>query len=73
MSNKRWGLALKKNVVEDDLYMSATNRTKNSYGWPIRNAKIFRKFDTRTEAREVAASWPNPVYIVDLESGVVVR
>lgn len=72
--SKRWGVALKKNVVADEIYMVGTNKTKHDSSWPIKAATVFRKFETRSEAREFMRSRSgNPTYLVDLDSGVVTR
>ena len=67
VSNKRWGLALKKNVT------ATSENTKNKYGWSFDLAKTFRKYSTRDEARLAQSNWPSPTYIVDLQNLKVVR
>ncbi len=69
MSNKRWALALKKNV---EMYENC-DATKHDSMWPAVVKKVFRKFATRDAARAAAKSWPSPVYIVDLHRDCVVR
>lgn len=68
----RWGVALKSTVVP------AKNANRRDSAWPTKAYTVFRKFDSRADARAYKTSPPKSyagkaMYIIDLNSGHVVR
>jgi hypothetical protein len=65
---KRWGVALKKNVV-----LAQGESLHNSRATTL-GYTTFRKFTTRDAARAFRSTWMgNPTVMLDLSSGDVVR
>ncbi len=67
--SKGYGLVSEKNLVapQDGTF------SRHMYGWPVTAYSYFRKFNTRQEAREFKKALKSKTYIVQLESGCVVR
>lgn len=69
---KRWGVALKKNVILDTSATRAGATLHDS--WIFTKAyTTFRKFHTRKEAREFRRTYPNKTVTIDLLDGALVR
>lgn len=65
---KYWGVALRKNIVVED----HVDRSESAY--PAKSYTIYRWFKTRKEARIYKKNRTgNPVHIIDLRDGHVVR